>query len=125
MATEQPGFSVGTLLAGADLSALQYTLVKIGAGGTVIACTALGETVFGVLQNKPTSGLVAEVMTLGVTKIKANAAFALGAMLMTATTGKAATAATAGSAKIGWAMEAAGADGDIVTAYITCGAGIV
>jgi len=125
MATEQKGFSIGSLNAGADLSALQFGTVKVDASGDVVATSVAGEETLGVLQNKPTSGQVADVMTLGKTKARAGAAISAGALLMANASGKLITAATAGSHVIGVALEAAGAADVIFDAYVNCGAGVV
>lgn len=60
-----------TLVAGADLSALQYTFVKLDSTGKAVACAALTDKPIGVLQNSPTSGQEAEVVVIGGTKVKA------------------------------------------------------
>lgn len=126
MATEQPGFKIGTLTAGADLSALQYTFVKLNSSGAVIACSALGEATIGVLQNKPISGAVAEVMCVGVSKVLSSAAITAGNLIMTAANGKGATAATTGSRSVGFALETAGSGAaDIISCFINCGTGII
>lgn len=128
MATEQKAFSVGTQLANADLSAKQFYAVKLAnASGVaqVALATAAGEGIFGILQNKPVSGAVADVCVLGVTKAVAGAAITSGAQIMTTAAGKVITAATAGSAVIGWALESAGADGEVITICLTAGGDIV
>lgn len=126
MATEQPLFKVGTQLAGADLSALQYTFVKLNSSGQVVAASVLGEKVFGVLQNKPTQGQPAEVTVIGVTKLVSSAAITAGDKLMTAANGKGATAATTGSTIVGVALETAGSGAaDIISAAINCLTGVV
>lgn len=62
-----------SLIAGADLSAAQYTFVKLDSSGHIIACGD-GQDAIGVLQDKPVSGAVGQVMVgTGVTKIKAGA----------------------------------------------------
>jgi hypothetical protein len=56
-----------TFIAGADLSAKQYYLVKLTADNTVDLAGA-GEQAIGVLQNKPTIGLAARVRVFGVSR---------------------------------------------------------
>jgi hypothetical protein len=68
MSYEIPGFTVGTLLAGADLSAKQYTFVVANSSSQVVSATAAGD-VLGVLQNAPVAGAAAQVMTGGVSKV--------------------------------------------------------
>ena len=69
MAFEIPGFSM-TLVAGADLSSSQYTGVKVNASGQAVT-TVNGDDIIGVLQNKPTSGQAATIVTSGVSLMKA------------------------------------------------------
>jgi len=116
-----------SIVAGADLSALQYTFVKLNSSGAVVAVSAIGDVVLGVLQNAPTSGKIAEVTVHGVTKIKASAAITLPAVLGTTTAGKSVkvTQVTGGASGaytktvIGQALTPASADGNIHTAFIS------
>jgi hypothetical protein len=74
MAYEISNYSVKvTLVAGADLSALQYTFVKLNSSGEAIAVAAATDVPIGVLQNAPTSGQEAEVLVVGGTKLVASA----------------------------------------------------
>lgn len=66
MAWEKPLEKI-TLIAAADLSAKQFYAVKIDNNGKAVLAGA-GENAVGILQNTPTAGNVAEVMTLGVSK---------------------------------------------------------
>lgn len=116
-----------TRKADADLSAKQYFGVKLtAANGCDLAGAsdaAGGEAVVGVLQNKPTSGKAAEVLTRGMTKVVAGGAFAVGDPLKTTAAGKfvKATGEAAGTLVhvVATAFEAAAADGDIVEAQLT------
>ena len=83
MAYEISNYSVKvTLVAGADLSALQYNFVKINSSGQAVACAAATDIPVGVLQNAPTSGQEAEVLIVGGTKIVAGAAIGEGALVV-------------------------------------------
>jgi len=116
------------LVAGADLSALQYTFVKLNASGQAVAVSAINDVVIGVLQNAPTSGKVAEVTVHGVTKLKASASITLPAVIGTTTAGKSVTVAPLQGASyvqptkvvLGQAITGAGANNDIHTAFISC-----
>lgn len=116
-----------SITAGADLSALQYTFVKLNSIGQVVAVSAIADVILGVLQNAPKSGQTAEVTVHGVTKIKASASIALPAVLGTTTAGRSVkvTQVTGGASGaytktvIGQALTSAGADGDIHTAFIS------
>jgi hypothetical protein len=125
MAYEISNYAVKvTLVAGADLSALQYTFVKLNSSGQAVAVSAATDVAIGVLQNKPTSGQEAEVLIVGGTKIVASAAATLGTALNIGTTsaGKAVALAVTDTTKyvFGVYLTAPGADGDIVTAAINC-----
>lgn len=123
MATQQPGFSIGTLTAAADLSAKQFYAVRVSAAQQVNVPGSAGLAILGILQNKPESGKVADVMVTGVTKVKAGAAISAGARVMADNGGKIITLATSGSVGIGFALEAAGADGDIISIALNATAG--
>ncbi len=124
MAYEISNYSVKvTLVAAADLSALQYTFVKLNSSGQVAAAAAATDIPIGVLQNAPTSGQEAEVLVVGGTKIVAGAAIGEGALVGTGATGKA-VALVAGTDTtkyvVGTLLTESAADGNIVTAVINC-----
>jgi hypothetical protein len=124
MAYEISNYSVKvTLVAAADLSALQYTFVKLNASGQAAACSAATDIPIGVLQNAPTSGQEAEVLVVGGTKIVAGAAIGEGALVGTSSAGKA-VALVAGTDTtkyvVGTLLTESAADGNIVTAVINC-----
>ena len=124
MAYEISNYSVKvTLVAGADLSAKQYTFVKVNSSGEAIAAAAATDIPIGVLQNAPTSGQEAEVLVVGGTKIVAGAAISDGAQIGTTSAGKAA-ALVAGTDTtkyvVGTLLTESAADGNIVTAVINC-----
>jgi len=91
MSFEIPGFSLGTQLAAADLSAKQYFLTKIDTDGKVALCGD-GESFIGSLCNKPESGEVAQVVVLGVGKVVAGGAITAGDKIASDADGKAKTA---------------------------------
>ena len=124
MAYEISNYSVKvTLVAAADLSALQYTFVKLNSSGQVVAAAAATDIPIGVLQNAPTSGQEAEVLIVGGTKLVAGAAISEGALVGTSSTGKA-VALVAGTDTtkyvVGTLLTESGASGDVVTAVINC-----
>ena len=124
MAYEISNYSVKvTLVAGADLPALQYYFVKINSSGQAVACAAATDIPVGVLQNAPTSGQEAEVLIVGGTKIVAGAAIGEGALVGTSSAGKA-VALVAGTDTtkyvVGTLLTESAADGNIVTAVINC-----
>lgn len=90
MATEQTGFSVGSMVAAADLSAKQYFIVKKNTTNNQVAlCSVDGEIFIGVLQNKPVSGIAADVQMSGVTKVECGETLAAGDLWGTDNAGKA------------------------------------
>jgi len=124
MAYEISNYSVKvTLVAGADLSAKQYTFVKVNSSGEAIAAAAATDIPIGVLQNAPIAGQEAEVLVVGGTKIVASAAIADGAQIGTTSAGKA-VALVAGTDTTkyvaGTILTESAADGNIVTAVINC-----
>jgi hypothetical protein len=124
MAYEISNYSVKvTLVAAADLSALQYTFVKLNASGQAAACSGATDIPIGVLQNAPTAGQEAEVLVVGGTKIVAGAAIGEGALVGTSAAGKA-VALVAGTDTtkyvVGTLLTESAADGNIVTAVINC-----
>lgn len=125
MAYEVIGFKTGNLVAGADLSALQYTFVKLDTAGKVVAASVAGEKVIGVLQNKPTAGQPCEIVHMGLCAVLAGAAIASTGTIMTNASGKAIASATTGSTIVGYAVETAAAANEVITAFVNCGTGVV
>jgi hypothetical protein len=118
-----------TLVAGADLSAAQYTFVKLDATGGVIQCSAVTDAPIGVLQNNPSSGQEAEVVVAGGTKVKVGAAITAGNLQTTALGTSAAGLAVAKvlgtdttNFSVGRPLSAAGGANEIITAVINCAA---
>ncbi len=124
MAYEQKVFNIGTLLTAADLSALQFTCVKVDASGLVAANTTSGGKILGILQNKPNISTVADVAVIGISKAKLGATVAAGASVMSDAAGKVITAATVGSTIIGIALEA-GVVNEIVPVALVAVPGVV
>lgn len=103
------------MAAGADLSAKQYHVVRQSAANTVdVASLATDSAICGVLDNKPTAaGNEATVRDQGLAKIVAGGAITQGVHLTTQSAGRAIAVASGGVA-IGRALEAAGADGEVI-----------
>ncbi len=125
MAYEISAYAVKiTRVAGADLSALQYTFVKQNSSGQVVAVAAATDVPIGVLQNAPTSGQEAEVLVTGGTKLKAGATVTLGTHFLIGTTAAGvATPLAAGvdTTKYVVAVPLSGAaSGDIMSAIVNC-----
>lgn len=95
-----------------DLSALQYTFVKMS-GSNVAAIAAVTDKVIGVLQNKPNGAapsganpIAATVMISGVTKVVASKAIAAGVPVYLAANGQV-TDTIASNVALGISEEAA------------------
>ena len=99
-----------TFVAGADLSAKQYTLVTCngvtadGENRTVIT-PAVGAKVDGVVTNNPKNTHAATVVVFGRTKVKAGGPIAAGAEVQTNANGQVVAATT--GIRVGKALEAA------------------
>lgn len=113
MATQAVPLEVSPL-AGADLTAKQFFLVKLStsADDTVLLAAANTDVVYGVLTNKPNTGQAAEVQIVGVAKVVAGAAFTRGDALMSDANGNAITK-TSTNPIFGYALESAGGSGEI------------
>lgn len=70
MAIEQRVYNIGFCKAAADLRTKQFFIVKVTATSTVGLTTAAGEAALGILQNKPNTNEVADVLAVGVSKVK-------------------------------------------------------
>jgi len=89
MAYEFSNYAVKlTLEAAADLSALQYTFVKLDSAGKAAAVTGTTDVAIDILQNAPTSGQEAEVLIVGGSKLVAGGAITEGAAVGTSAAGK-------------------------------------
>lgn len=113
-----------TRVAGADLSALQYTFVKENSSGQVVAVAAATDVPIGVLQNAPTSGQEATVLVTGGTKLKAGATITLGTHFVLGTTSAgAATPLAPGTDTTKYILGvplATAASGDITSVIVNC-----
>lgn len=121
MATELPGYKHTGYSASSDLSAKQYLAVKVSGLRTVTGIAADTDIPFGVLQNAPTSGQTAEVMSFGRTKMVASAAITAGAQIGVTAAGKAVARVVGTDTTkyvIGVAEDTAAADGDIISVYL-------
>lgn len=113
MATDQSMVCIN-LEAGQDLSSKQYYFVTIASDGQVDP-TGDGLSADGVLQDAPSAaGYPATIAISGRTKVVAGAAIARGANVASGATGKAKTSAN-GNRVLGVALEAAAADGDVIS----------
>lgn len=124
MAWEQPCFKI-SCIAGEDMSAKQFHFVKMSADNTAIGCAAVTDKPIGILQNNPILGDAADIMVIGVSKVRVGAAGALAFSDSVATDADGhaeASAAGGGEAThyaVGQCIEG-GAANNIGTAFICC-----
>lgn len=123
MAAEIPVLKPGLWTASADLSGKQFYFVKMSGANTVTVCAAATDIPVGVLQNKPTAGQAAEVMSIGVSKVSSDAALSRGNLIGPSADGQA-DAKTPGTDTteyiVGQVIGASGAAGGLATAMINC-----
>jgi len=121
-AVAQGAPTIVSLPAGEDLAAKQFYFVK-QSGATFILPTGASDLPAGVLQNKPASGIPAEVVVIGPTKVVADDAIVAGVLIGTSADGQADTKIPGTDTSeyvAGKAMEAAAAAGDIIEAIVNC-----
>lgn len=122
MAVEIPLFNVGFCTAAADYTAKQFHLMDVSADTVVTIAGTSGQACLGILQNKPNTGEVADVMALGVSKLVAGTGdLAAGALFMAHTDG---TGVTASGVKVALGMVIIGATaGNLATVMLNPGMG--
>lgn len=124
MAYEIPGFKIGTLRAGADLSTKQFTFVKLNSSGQVVAVAAATDIPIGILQNTPGSLAVADVMSNGISKLVAGGSIPAGALVLTDAAGKGSAYTSPGagtvSLSLGQVLEGNTAANGLVTVAFNC-----
>jgi len=107
-----------TLVAGADLSILQYHFIKLDADGKAVACGANGVSI-GILQNTPESGEAARVRVLGTSKLVMNEPVDEAEAITSTSTGAGEVVDAANEFAGAIDLEAATAQNDIVEVLIT------
>lgn len=124
MAYEAPGAFKLSFVAGADLRTSQNCFVNLDttAAGCKIALPSAGARAIGVLQNKPNSGEVGEVVTFGIAKVVvATGGVTAGDNVKVLADGKV-TTVTTGTFVVGIAL-ATGVAGVTVPVLLTLAAG--
>lgn len=110
MSYEVPGFVLGTLVAGDDLSAKQYRFV-VGTAGDNVGLATAAAVCMGVLQNSPAEGDVCSIMVNGVSKVVCDDPVTEFARVEVGNEGG--CMAIASGKGVGWALEA-GVEGQVV-----------
>jgi hypothetical protein len=122
MATARDLFKVGALAA-ADYSAKQYYAMKLTAEGpppTATLCSTAGEQAHGILQDDPgAANRGCTVQLLGTSKAVAGAAISFLAPLTVDSSGRVVTMTANNEGKIGHALRAATAAGDVIEILLT------
>lgn len=120
MAKQYDGQDV-TFLAGEDLSAKRYYIVKMSANGAVVACSAATDVPVGILQTGAPSGKEVLVRVIGHSKVVAGDGLSAGNVISTTNAGKA-QAITVGTDTtryiLGIVTHGAGADGNVAECVI-------
>ena len=108
-----------TMQAAADLSAVQYHIMRRSAAlQTNIASEAVSTQNIGVLQNKPAAtGRAATIAYAGLSKVVCGAAITDGGLITTNGSGRAA-AAGSGDVVVGRALSTTASDGEVLTAVL-------
>jgi hypothetical protein len=120
--SNQLGVSPISFKAGAAIG-INRAVILDSASNTVIAASAITDLVIGIaLEAAAAAGDLVPVQVFGKAKVVASAAIAVGAQLMPtgSGSGKVATAAGATAKSMGVALQAAGADGDVIEALLAC-----
>ncbi len=121
MATGGEYNTIPGLVAGADLSAAQFKVVKAAStGGAVVVGSAATDKCLGVLQNNPKNGEAAEVAFLGVCKALAEASVTYGARVTSSSTGRVKVTTTANDTVIGHSLGTASTSaGDLIPVLLS------
>lgn len=123
MAKEDRFHGLPGVIADSDLSTSQYKLVKLTGEFKIDVCTSSTEVPIGVLQNEPSSGEAADIMTVGMTKVQTGGStMAAGDFFATNSSGDAVTVdhtADSDNMLAGRLIEDSAADA-VATALIDC-----
>lgn len=103
-----------TGVAGEAMTTKKYYIVQLDASGNIEVGEGATDLLVGVLQNKPAAGAPAIYRFGGTSKVVAAGVIAIGAWVTSDANGKAVATTTDGDITVGRALQAAGADGDII-----------
>lgn len=134
MAVQDPGMDIGycvsafdarnssitgTTLLGPNGSG-QFLAVQLSTSAdlTVQLATGVGAQIFGILQNKPSTGIAADVRFMGISKVVSGSTAIAAGMLLENTTGGVMIPQTTGLYVAAKALQAATAVGQIFSAMI-------
>ena len=111
-----PGFTTNSNYS--TLGATKYIIVRATAANKADqAISATASAILGVMQNAPDVGEAMSIAYAGRSKVVAGGSLSVNAIITTNGSGRAA-AVTSGDIAIGRILEAAGADGDVVSAVL-------
>jgi len=115
MATMSGRFNTISLVADEALTA--HTFVTLSADAEAAYAAAVGDDAIGVTLGAADAGKMVTVQTDGIAMVKANEAISAGAAVSTDAAGEAIPAAS-GEARLGYALEAAGGAGVIISVLL-------
>jgi hypothetical protein len=108
-------FTIPGLIAAATQASNQYKVMQLcSTAGQIKIGTSATSKVIGILQNDPAAGEPAEVQFLGVAKALTEASVVVGDALACSSTGRVKASTTGGDRLLGFALDAAGAAGDLI-----------
>lgn len=110
-------YSDWTFIADGDLSAAQFTAVKLSGDQKVAAATANTHVAIGILQDKPTDGKACLVRLHGISKAVAGGTVNAGDLLSATTGGKVQAETGTGKCVVGRALTG-GSSGDLITVLV-------
>ncbi len=112
-----PGFKTNSSYTGL-VGGAKYIIVRATAANQADqAVAATASAILGVMQNNPDVGEAMSIAYAGRSKVVAGGSLSVNAIITTNGSGRAA-AVTSGDIAIGRILEAAGADGDVVSAVL-------
>ncbi len=109
MATYQTGDRYSAAAA-ADFTGKRYTIVKTDSNGDIVNASAATDAILGVIDNEPTLGRTADVVTVnsdGTFKVKAGGVISKDAYLTSDSNGAAVATTTTGNRVFGRALTSA------------------
>lgn len=111
-----PGFKTNSSYT--TLGATKYIFLEATAAGQAnMATNATSSTILGVMQNNPDVGEALSIAQSGLSKVVAGGSLTANWIITANSSGRAARVQS-GDIACGRVLEAAGADGDVVTAYL-------
>lgn len=109
-----------SLVAGADLTAARFHIVKLDTQGNVVLCNSADDLPIGILQNAPRKDEVASVRALGVSRLVAGQGVSVGAEYGTNDAGAGVAKVAAGDIVMGQVLTGTSQSGELMTVTVNC-----